>query len=224
MPWKPNQEWPGLSTKRVADDQANGFRAEFQRLDPGAFLRSHSHPEEFEWLYVIRGDFIDSHHKMQGGDFVYRRPAVPHTAASDYGCDVLVVTNKTKSITGTAQDIEPQQQIHVLTNPRADAQAESHAPKWHASESYEGVSARKLFEDPVFGHRAVMVRLAPGAQFESDRHRDEFEQVVVLSGDCRDDQYDMSPGDYVYRRPGAAHKLSSKLGAEVLIVFHTNRS
>lgn len=223
MPWTTSVKWKGLSTRKFVNDPANGFRVEMQRLDPGAYLHSHGHPDEFEQVYVINGDFIDSHHTMQGGDFVYRRPSVPHTAASKYGGDVLVIFNKFANIAGHNEQTQPELQTHALTNPKAGTPEQSQAPLWKKSEKWPGLSERVVFNDAEFGLHGVIQRLEPGTFLHSHGHADEFEQVFVISGDFCDDAYLMSPGDYVYRSPKKAHTASSTLGAEVLVIFHKNK-
>jgi anti-sigma factor ChrR (cupin superfamily) len=81
-----------------------------------------------------------------------------------------------------------------------------------------GVFWRILWEDPASGHRAILMRYAPGATIPRHRHIGD-EQIYVLEGSVADDTGVCSAGEYARRPPGCVHTVFSETGALVFAVM-----
>lgn len=80
-----------------------------------------------------------------------------------------------------------------------------------------GVFWRVLWEAPD-GHRALLVRYAPGAVIPRHRHVGD-EQIFVLEGSVADDTGVCTAGNYARRPPGCVHTVTSPAGALVFAVI-----
>ena len=80
-----------------------------------------------------------------------------------------------------------------------------------------GVFWKVLWENPEAGHKALLVRYAPGAVVPRHRHIGD-EQIYVLEGTVVDDTGACTAGEYARRPPGCLHTVMSPEGALVLAV------
>ncbi|WP_407364359.1 cupin domain-containing protein [Pseudomonas luteola] len=89
--WQPCIGAPGFWIKPLYCDDRHGERSFLMRVDPGAVATLHSHPTEFEQLFVVEGTFYDQNQTMVAGDYCCRAPGAKHTGGSENGA-VLFVT------------------------------------------------------------------------------------------------------------------------------------
>lgn len=222
LPWRPApNEKPGSWIKTVVNDQAAGLGVDIRRPDPGLRQASHGHPNSFEQLYVIGGDFVDHRHEMRAGDFVYRRPGVPHGSTTRLGAEVLVVFNEADRLDTVGQDAARQHEIHVLAG--ANPPAGCAAPLWQEIAETSGVLRRDLYADANCAMRGSVLRFRDGrgsCQVGSER---EFTQLLVISGSVLDGDHEMLAGDYACHAPGVYKQLHSIQGTELLMLHFRNR-
>jgi len=85
---------------------------------------------------------------------------------------------------------------------------------------FAGVSMARLYEDPVRGELASLLRIAPGAQFPSHHHSG-VEHCYVIEGDLVFDDHELLAGDYAAGIPGGDHSASTtKAGCLLFIVLN----
>jgi anti-sigma factor ChrR (cupin superfamily) len=85
-------------------------------------------------------------------------------------------------------------------------------------ERQPGVRAKSLWGDAETKRRAVMTRIAPGAQLPRHRHVGD-ELVFVIEGAIADEFGTVTAGNVGYRPNGCIHTVSSKNGATVLAII-----
>lgn len=93
LEWQPTRA-KGFWVKPLREDEETGERTVLMKVDAGAFVESHSHPNEFEQCFVVQGSFYDEHGTMNAGDYCYRLPNEPHTAGSENGALILLIFNR----------------------------------------------------------------------------------------------------------------------------------
>jgi anti-sigma factor ChrR (cupin superfamily) len=82
----------------------------------------------------------------------------------------------------------------------------------------EGVSVKRLFEDPSSGVQTSLVRMAGGTHLPTHRHIG-VEQFYVLEGDCTVNGERLGPGDYHRAEAGSIHdETSTEFGTLLLLV------
>ena len=82
----------------------------------------------------------------------------------------------------------------------------------------EGVEMKILVEDPDTGLMTALFKWAPGAVLPMHEHV-ELEQTFVLEGSLRDDEGEVTAGNYVWRPAGNRHYATAPNGALVLSMF-----
>lgn len=82
---------PGFWIKPLYEDAARGEKTMLMKVDPGAVAPSHTHPGEFEQIFVLEGSFYDQRGPLNAGDYCCRAPDAAHIAGSDEGATVLLV-------------------------------------------------------------------------------------------------------------------------------------
>jgi anti-sigma factor ChrR (cupin superfamily) len=88
---------------------------------------------------------------------------------------------------------------------------------WTAT-GVEGVDLRLLFADEANDRQTILLRMAPGSTFPVHIHRG-AEECLVLEGDVRDGDLEMTAGDYVRFEAGTQHgPLYTRAGNLLLIV------
>jgi anti-sigma factor ChrR (cupin superfamily) len=85
--------------------------------------------------------------------------------------------------------------------------------------SFEGVLMARLYEDPVRGELASLVRMKPGARFPSHHHA-AVEHCYVVEGDLVFEDHTMSAGDYSAGKPHKEHPTATTHGGCVLFLVH----
>jgi anti-sigma factor ChrR (cupin superfamily) len=81
-----------------------------------------------------------------------------------------------------------------------------------------GVDLRVLFSDSTRDRQTILLRMAPGAMFPVHRHHG-AEECLVLEGDVRDGDLEMTAGDFVRFEEGTQHgPLQTRAGNLLLIV------
>ncbi|HST51952.1 MAG TPA: cupin domain-containing protein [Pyrinomonadaceae bacterium] len=89
--------------------------------------------------------------------------------------------------------------------------------EWRATEDH-GVSYKLLFVDRERATVTTLVRMEPGARIRAHRHLG-LEQCLILEGDLRSGDIEMSAGDFNCSMPGSVHnELTTDGGALFLIV------
>jgi anti-sigma factor ChrR (cupin superfamily) len=89
---------------------------------------------------------------------------------------------------------------------------------WHPT-SFAGVSMARLYEDPVRGELASLVRMQPGARFPSHHHA-AVEHCYVLEGDLIFEDHTMIAGDYSAGKPEREHASATTQGGCLLFLVH----
>jgi anti-sigma factor ChrR (cupin superfamily) len=80
-----------------------------------------------------------------------------------------------------------------------------------------GVDIHVLYE-AADGARAAILRYAPGAEVPSHRHEG-HEYIYVLQGEQSDERGSYAAGSFVVNEPGATHRVTSRNGCVVLIIW-----
>jgi anti-sigma factor ChrR (cupin superfamily) len=80
-----------------------------------------------------------------------------------------------------------------------------------------GVEIHVLHE-ATDGARVAILRYAPGAEVPVHRH-DGHEYIYVLEGEQSDERGSYSAGSFVVNEPGMTHRVVSKTGCTVLILW-----
>jgi anti-sigma factor ChrR (cupin superfamily) len=92
---------------------------------------------------------------------------------------------------------------------------------WHPT-SFEGVSMARLYEDPVRGELASLIRMLPGARFPSHQHAS-VEHCYVVEGDLVFEDHTMTTGDYSAGSPGRNHTSATTTKGCTLFLVHNVR-
>ncbi len=66
------------------------------------------------------------------------------------------------------------------------------------------------------GEGAYMVRMEPGARFETHTHRQQEDYIILEGSLIEDDGTVLTPGDYVIMEPGTRHYSRTEEGCLVL--------
>ncbi len=81
---------------------------------------------------------------------------------------------------------------------------------WHAS-GVPGVEVTALWSNGASGRHTILLRLEAGASLPRHRHPGP-EECFVVSGDLRDGDLELGPGDYVRHDGGTEHTISTQNG------------
>jgi len=80
-----------------------------------------------------------------------------------------------------------------------------------------GVEAKVLYRNPVLKRQSVLIRIAPGASYETHRHPED-EECYVVEGSLSFGDHRLSAGDYHLAFKGGAHPPAhSKTGCLLFI-------
>ena len=82
----------------------------------------------------------------------------------------------------------------------------------------EGVQMKVLVEDSEAGLLTALFKWEPGAVLPMHEHID-LEQTFVLEGSIKDDEGEVTAGNYVWRPAGNRHYATAPNGALVLSMF-----
>ncbi len=92
MEWKPTR-FEKVSIKVLYENAAQGEMTCLLKLEPGAFIPFHKHPE-LEQTYVLSGSVENHDGVALQGDYIWRKPGSFHDNRSDTGALVLAVYRK----------------------------------------------------------------------------------------------------------------------------------
>ncbi len=84
---------------------------------------------------------------------------------------------------------------------------------------FEGVFMARLYQDPIGGELASLVRMTPGAHFPSHHHAS-LEHCYVVKGDLVFEDHTMTAGDYSAGSPGRNHTTATTTGGCTLFIVH----
>jgi len=88
---------------------------------------------------------------------------------------------------------------------------------WEPSR-FPGIDMKTLMIDEETGMLTSLVRMAPGAQLPFHEHTD-IEQTWVIEGSLKDDEGEVTVGNFVWRPGGSQHSASAPNGALLLSFF-----
>ena len=88
MPWE-TANIPGGMKKVLYSDPATGMSTVMYKLEPGAVIPLHEHPE-LEQTYVLEGRLVDHLGECTAGNFVWRSPGSRHVAHCPDGALFIV--------------------------------------------------------------------------------------------------------------------------------------
>ena len=92
MEWQPTQ-FEKVWIKILYEDRDKGEMTCLAKLDPGAKLPMHMHPE-IEQAYVLEGSMTDHDGTVHAGEYVWRHGGSIHDNVSEEGASVLAVYRK----------------------------------------------------------------------------------------------------------------------------------
>jgi anti-sigma factor ChrR (cupin superfamily) len=81
-----------------------------------------------------------------------------------------------------------------------------------------GVDILYLYRDDASGGSCALLRYQPGAEVPEHTHQG-IEHVYILAGEQSDERGTYGKGSFVINPPGTAHRVWSKQGCLVLIVW-----
>jgi len=86
------------------------------------------------------------------------------------------------------------------------------------STPYPGVEIKILMEDKQTGLLTALFKWQPGSSLPLHEHS-EIEQTYVLEGSLKDEEGEVTAGNYVWRPPKSRHVATSPKGALILSFF-----
>ena len=89
MAWAPTQ-FEKVYMKVLYQDKAKGELTCLVKLEPGAKLPMHVHPE-LEQAYVLEGSMWDHDGICRAGEYVWRHAGSMHETYSEEGCTILAI-------------------------------------------------------------------------------------------------------------------------------------
>jgi anti-sigma factor ChrR (cupin superfamily) len=84
---------------------------------------------------------------------------------------------------------------------------------------YSGVSIARLYEDPIRGELATLIRMMPGARYPSHRHHS-LEHCYVVEGDVVFEDHALEAGDYSAGSPTRDHSSATTVRGCLLFIVH----
>ena len=92
LPWKATR-FEKVFLKVLYEDKAKGEMTCMVKLEPGAYIPFHMHPE-LEQAYVLEGSMRDHDGVARAGDFIWRKGGSKHDNSSEEGAVILAVYKK----------------------------------------------------------------------------------------------------------------------------------
>ncbi len=87
IPWK--KERGKVYSKLLAKNKAKNFQIDLMKLEPNTSYSEHLHPD-VEWVYIVKGSFMDHRGTFKQGDFVINEKGSKHaTRTGSAGCELL---------------------------------------------------------------------------------------------------------------------------------------
>ena len=96
MDWKPTR-FEKVSIKVLYEDPERGEMTCLLKLEPGAHIPFHKHPE-IEQTLVLEGSVEDHDGVATAGDYIWRKPGSLHDNTSPGGAVLFAVYRKPKSL------------------------------------------------------------------------------------------------------------------------------
>ena len=90
--WKPTR-FEKISIKVLYEDAEKGEMTCLLKLEPGAYVPFHKHPE-IEQTFVLEGSVQDHDGVATAGDYIWRKPGSQHDNTSPSGAVILAVYRK----------------------------------------------------------------------------------------------------------------------------------
>ncbi len=81
-----------------------------------------------------------------------------------------------------------------------------------------GNQMKVLMHDPKTGMLTIITKLAPGASIPFHMHED-LEQTYILEGSLKDDEGEVTAGNFVIRPKGSKHSPTAPNGCTMLVFF-----
>lgn len=88
IPWQRVSK--GVYRKDIVKDKKTKQFLSFFKIERGARLKRHKHPEE-EWVYVVKGTYEDEYCSVPKGMIKINQKGLVHTSKSTKGCTLLVL-------------------------------------------------------------------------------------------------------------------------------------
>jgi anti-sigma factor ChrR (cupin superfamily) len=92
MEWKPTR-FDKVSIKVLYEDPERGEMTCLLKLEPGAYIPFHKHPE-IEQSFVLEGSVQDHDGVATAGDYIWRTPGSQHDNTSPGGAVLLAIYRK----------------------------------------------------------------------------------------------------------------------------------
>lgn len=92
LPWNPTR-FEKVFLKVLYEDTAKGEMTCLVRLEPGAYIPFHMHPE-LEQAYMLGGAMHDHDGVARAGDFIWRKGGSKHDNSSPEGALILAIYKK----------------------------------------------------------------------------------------------------------------------------------
>ena len=92
LEWKPTR-FDKISIKVLYEDAAKGEMTCLLKLEPGAYVPFHKHPE-LEQSFVLEGSVEDHDGVATAGDYIWRKPGSLHDNRSPGGAVLLAIYRK----------------------------------------------------------------------------------------------------------------------------------
>lgn len=201
--WEPSKA-PGAWLRRLFIHARESRETRLVRLTPAAPAAAVAELTGCGF-YLLSGDLHVDGERLEIGDYYYAA-GESHTGRTEQGCVLFTV------LAGAA--------------PRGRSRARSvvRASEGEWREIGPGVTTKRLGEDPERGLRMSLLKIEPGARWESHRHEG-AEELFLVRGDWRCLGTNLHPGDYHRAGPGTEHEATtSAAGCKLIVVSHAQES
>ncbi len=181
MPWTPSPAG-GVDRKPLAREEAErGHATSVVRYQAGASFDRHSHPGGEEIL-VLEGTFSDESGDYGPGTYLRNPPGSSHAPFSREGCVLFV-------------------KLHQFApGDTATVRVDTRSAPWRP-----GIGGLEVMPLHDFEHEHVaLVRWPAGERFQPHRHFG-GEEILVLSGEFRDEHGRYPPGAWLRSPHGSQH-------------------
>jgi quercetin dioxygenase-like cupin family protein len=153
-------------------------------------------------FYLLSGDIHVEGERLEIGDYHFLSGEAP-TARTDQSCVLFTI------LAGAAPRGRSRSRVVVRA---AEGEWREKAP---------GITVKQLGDDPERGLRMSLLRMEPGASWESHRHEG-AEELFLVRGDWRCLGTNLHPGDYHRAGPGTEHATTtSSAGCKLIVVSHS---